>query len=341
MDVRITQGADLASFISNSWRPYGFNKRGQPVDERGGLMVNERSLAANAFLNQEEWEILDKAVYEMAKLQLGAYQDLVAARLTRKSSLAAWYSKWRVASERIEANVTMDFRTRIDFDRTDKKTYGVPIPILSAAYTLGRRELLSARAAGQQVETFEAEEAAAAVVEKAEDILINGDTSVVIAGNSIPGYRTLAARDTNTAAGYGGGDFGTIANITDTFLGMLTALAAKRFYGPFNCYIHSTQYHQMLAFYSDGSVQTALARVESLPAIKSVKVNDLIATAGDLVMVQMSRNVVDLEIALTLENRRWEAPDGSAMFFVVMMSAVPRLKTDYEGNAGISHCTGC
>lgn len=339
MDVKITQGADLADFITNSWRPFGFNKRGQPVDERGGLMVNERALANNAFLNQEEWEILDKAVFEMAKLRLGAYQDL--SGLKRKSSLAAWYSKWRVASERIGANVTMDFRTRVDYDRTDKKTYGVPIPIISSAYTLGRRELLSARAAGQQVETFEAQEASAAVMEKAEDILINGDTSVVIAGNSIPGYRTLAARDTGTAAAYGGGDFGTIANITDTFLGMLSALAAKRFYGPFNCYIHNTQYHQMLAFYTDGSGQTALDRVLKLPAIKSVKPNDLIGTAGDLLMAQMTRNVVDLEVALTLENRRWEAPDGSAMFFVVMMSAVPRLKTDYAGNAGIAHATGC
>lgn len=341
MDVQITQGADLAGFISNSWRPYGHNKRGYPVDEQGRVMVNERALAANAFLNQEEWELLDKAVFERAKLRLNAYNDVVSAGLTRRSSLAAWYSKWRVASERIEANVTMDFRTRVDFDRTDKKTYGVPLPIYSAAYTLGRRELLSARAAGQQVETFEAEEAAAAVAEKAEDILINGDTSVVIAGNSIPGYRTLAARNTATAAAYGGGDFGTISNITDTFLGMLSALAALRYHGPFNCYIHNTQYHQLLAFYTDGSGQTALERVESLPEINSVKSNDLIGTAGDLVMVQMTRNVVDLEIALTLENRRWEAPDGSAMFFVVMLSAVPRLKTDYAGTAGIAHATSC
>jgi len=339
MEARITQGADAVDFITNSWRPYGFNKRGQPVDDRGGLMVNERALANNAFLNQEEWEILDKAVFEMAKLRLGAYQDL--SGLQRKSSLAAWYSKWRVASERIAADVTMDFRTRVDFDRTDKKTYGVPIPILSAAYTLGRRELLSARAAGQQVETFEAQEASAAVVEKAEDILINGDTSVVVAGNSIPGYRTLAARDTATAAAYGGGDFGTISNITPTFLGMLSALSAKRYHGPFNCYIHDTQYHQMLEFYTDGSGQTALDRVLKLPAIKSVKPNDLMGTAGDLLMVQMTRNVVDLEVALTLENRRWEAPDGSAMFFVVMMSAVPRIKTDYAGNAGIAHATSC
>jgi len=341
MDVKITQGTDAVDFVTNSWRPYGFDKRGRPVDERGKMAVNERALASNAFLNREEWEILDKAVFEMAKLRLGAYQDLISAGLKRTSSLAAWYSKWRVASERVAADVTMDFRTRLNEDRTDKKTYGVPIPIISAKYSLGRRELLSARAAGQQIETFEAQEATAAVVEKAEDILINGDTSVVVSGSSISGYRTLSARDTGTAASYGGGDFGTISNITGTFLGMLSALAALRYYGPFGCYIHNTQYHQMLEFYTDGSGQTALERVESLPQIKFVKPNDLMTTAGDLLMVQLTRNVVDVEVALTLENRRWEAPDGSAMFFVVMMSAVPRLKTDYQGNSGIAHATAC
>jgi uncharacterized linocin/CFP29 family protein len=341
-EVTITQGADLADFITNSWRPYGFDKRGRPVNERGRLAVNERALATNAFLNREEWEQLDKTVFEMAKLRLGAYQDLISAGLRRKSSLAAWYSKWRVASERVAADVTMDFRTRLNEDRTDKKTYGVPIPIISAKYSLGRRELLSARAAGQSIETFEAGEASAAVTEKAEDILINGDTSIVVSGSSIPGYRTLSARETGAASSYGsGGDFATISNVTKTFLGVLAAMAAKRYYGPFGCYIHNTQYHEMLATYTDGSGQTALERVEKYPQIKFVKPNDLMTTAGDLLMVQLTRNVVDVEVALTLENRRWEAPDGSAMFFVVMMSAVPRLKTDYQGNAGIAHVTGC
>lgn len=340
-DVQIVQGEDLAGFATNTWRPYGFDKRGRPVDERGQLCVNQRALQSNAFLNKEEWERLDSAVFEMAKIRLNAYADLVSAGLTRQSSLAAYYSKWRVAGERTAAQVTMDFRTPTDYDRTERKTYGVPIPLISARYTLGRRELMSARAAGQQIETFEAQEASAAVAEKAEDILINGNTSVVVSGSSISGYRSLSARDTGTAASYGGGDFGTISNITPTFLGMLSALAAKRYYGPFKCYIHNTQYHQLLAHYTDGSGQTALQRVLTYPQIQSIEPNDMMTTAGDLLMVQMTRNVVDLEIALTLENRRWEAPDGSAMFFVVMMSAVPRLKTDFDGYAGIAHATSC
>lgn len=340
-EVRIAQGQEAVDFITNSWRPAGFDNKGRPTDGKGRLMVNERALQTNAFLSREEWERLDSAVIGMAKQRLNAYADVVNAGLTRQSSVAALYTKWRVASERIAADVTMDFRTQLTQDRTDKYIYGVLIPIISAFYSLGRRELLASRAAGQDIETFEAEEAAAAVAEKAEDILINGETSVVVQGNSIPGYRTLAARDTGTAAAYGGGDFGTISNVYPTFTGILSALAAKRYYGPFRCYIHNTQYHQMLDVYTDGSGQNAIQRVLQLPQIQSIEANDLMATAGDLLMVQMTRNVVDIELALSMENRRWEAPDGSAMFFVVMMSAVPRLKTDYEGNAGIAHATSC
>ena len=341
MDMQIVRGADAVTFATNSWRPFGFDKKGRPVDARGQLCVNERALQTNAFLFKAEWEELDKAVVQMGKIRLNAYADLVGAGLTRTSTLAAYYSKWKVGSERTAAQVTMDFQTPTDYDRTDRKSYGVPIPLISARYSFGRRELMTARATGQSIDTFEAGEASAAVAEKAEDIIINGDTSVVVSGSSIPGYRTLTARDTGTAASYGGGDFATISNITPTFLGMIAALAAKRYYGPFKCYIHSTQYHQMLAWYTDGSGQTALDRVLQLPQIQSIEPNDLMTTAGDLLMVQMSSNVVDLEIALTMENRRWEAPDGSAMFFVVMMSAVPRLKTDYDGNAGIAHATSC
>lgn len=340
-EVRIAQGQDAVDFISNSWHPGGFDNKGRPTDDRGRLMVNERALRTNAFLSREEWERLDSAVIARGKQRLNAWADVIGADLTRQSSVAAMYTKWRVASERIAADVTMDFRTQLTQDRTDKKTYGAPIPIISAMYALGRRELLSSRAAGQDVETFEAEEAAAAVAERAEDILMNGETGVVVDGNSIPGYRTLAARDTGTAAAYGGGDFGTISNIYPTFTGMLTNLANDRYYGPFRCYIHNTQYHQMLDVYSDGSGQTALQRVLQLPQIQSIEANDLIGTAGDLVMAQMTRNVVDIELALSMENRRWETPDGSAMFFVVMMSAVPRLKTDYAGAAGIAHATAC
>jgi len=328
------------SIIANSWRPYGFDEKGRPVDEVGHILASERELRTNSFLTREEWERLDKAVFAMGKQRLNAYADVVSAGLVNNTSLAEEYTKWRVASERIAADVTMDFRTRRTQDRTDKKTYGQPLPIVSAEFTIGARELQVQRSFGTPIETFEAEEAAAAVSEKLEDILVHGHTGIVVNGTPIYGYTTLGARDTNSAAGYGGGDFGTISNIRPTFLGMLTALAAKRYYGPFACYIANTQYWQMQARYTDGSDLTALQSVQSIPEISFVKPNDLLAD-GVLLMVQLTRNVVDLQVAMTMQTRKWESPDGSASFYLVMAAATPRLKTDYAGYAGIAHATAC
>jgi len=325
--------AALEDFITNSWRPHGFSPDGRAVDANGQII-------GNAWLNREEWERLDAVVMAMGKQRLGAWQDVINAGLRSNTTLAEEFSKWRVASERTEATVSMDFRTRVDYDRTDRKTYGVPIPIFSAAFSMGRRELAVVRATGGDVETFEAEQAAEAVAEKVEATLVNGNTDVVIGGSSIAGYTTLSARDTGTAAAYGGGDFGTITNIYPTFTGMMAALAAKRFYGPFGCYLASTQYNQMLDFYSDGSGQKALDRVVGLNEIQFVKPHDLM-TDGELLMVQLTRDVVDVRIGLSLETRRWETPSGSEMHFLVVFCGTPRVKQNYEGNAGIAHATAC
>lgn len=327
MDVRVlTTQQEINDFVTNSWRPV----------VKGGKLFAPKGIRANAFLNREEWERLDAAIIRRARQQLNAWQDVVSAGLVTNTTLAEEYSKWRVASERIAAEVSMDFRTQVGEDRTDKKTYGVPVPIVSAAFSIGRRELLVARAAGSDVESFEAEEAGAAVAEKLEDMLINGETGTVVQGDSIPGYRTLTARYQGTAAG----DFGTISNIYDSFLEAIRIMAGRRYHGPFGAYIANTQYHEMLDYYTDGTGQTPLERVERLPQIRFVKPNDLV-TDGEFVLVQLTGEVVDIRQAMALENRRWVSPDESRVHFVVMAAAVPRLKTDYAGYSGIAHYSSC
>ena len=71
-EAKIVQGKEGVDFITNSWRPYGFDKKGRPVDDKGNLMVNQQQLQANAFLSREEWEVLDTAIYEMARDRINA-----------------------------------------------------------------------------------------------------------------------------------------------------------------------------------------------------------------------------------------------------------------------------
>lgn len=310
------------------------------AEKWAAVVANKGAVVANSSLLKREWAVLDRVIYESPRLASTAVADLMAAGLSDTTTLAEQMSQWRVSSERMRPSINMDGRSRADQDRSDRTTQSVPIPITRTDYEIGSRELLSSRTLGTPLDTAEAVEATQSINEEQERILINGTTVVVVDGNSVPGYTTFAARDTNTAAGYGGGDFGTISNIRPTFRGMIAALAALFYRGPFNCYIANTQFHQMQARYTDGSGQTALDSVLQLEQISSVSRSDIVADAN-LVMVQMDRRVVDWRVALALTNREWQTPDGQSNMFAVLAAAAPRLKSDYAGNTGIAHATAC
>lgn len=308
------------------------------AEKWAGMVANKDAMVTNSSLLKREWAVLDQIIYEAPRLASSVVTDL--AGLTTTTTLAEQLSQWRVSGERMRPNVNMDGRSRVNQDRTDKTVQAVPLPIVRTDYEIGSRELLSSRTLGTPLDTTEAIEAVQSINEEEARIVLNGAANIVVGGDGIPGYTNFAARDTATAAAYGGGDFGTISNIRPTFLGMITALTNVFYRGPFRCYISNTQYIQMLARYTDGSGQTALDSVLELPQIASVATDDLLAD-GNLLMVQLTRNVVDRRVALVLTTREWQTPDGQSNMFAVMAAAVQRLKSDYRGNTGIAHATAC
>lgn len=311
------------------------NAEGFPtVQKRGELSVY-------SLLRKNEWEELDSAVISMVKLRLNGIQDLRDNNLVQPlGGLGTMVTQWHVASEKPLATVSMDGRTRGNRDRVDLKLYGVPVPIIHDEYEIGARELEASRRLGDTLDVTEAQASAEAVAETLENMYFNGDATVVVGGATIPGLTTLSGRLTGTAASFGGGDFGTISNILPTFTGVLGGMAARRYYGPFGFYLSNTQYFQMLAFYTDGSGQTALQRVLQMPQIKFVKPSDSLAD-GYLSGVQLTKSVVDLATALDVTNREWTSGDEMALHYKVLMAAVPRLKLDYAGYAGVVHVTAC
>lgn len=308
------------------------------AEKWAAVIANRDALVTNSSLLKREWAILDQVIYEAPRLASTVVTDL--AGLTTTTTLAEQMSQWRVSSERMRPSVSMDGRSRANQDRTDRTVQSVPLPIIRTDYEIGSRELLSSRTLGTPLDTTEAIEAMQSILEEEARIVLNGAAGIVVGGDGIAGYTTFAARDTNTAAGYGGGDFGTISNIRPTFRGMIAALAALFYRGPFNCYISNTQFHQMQARYSDGSGETALEAVLKLRQIASVEPDDLLAD-GVLLMVQLERNVVDRRVALSLTTREWQTPDEQSNMFAVMSAGVQRLKSDYRGNTGIAHATAC
>ena len=315
-------------------------------EEYGAFVVNGRrpefndsGLAVNSFLLKREWEQLDASIIRMVKLRMNAINHLRARGLVWNTSLAAYTAQWRVASEKVRPSVSMDGQTQADSDRVDKKSYAVPIPIIHQDYMIPRRQLLVSRASGAEIDTLEAEESSASVAEEAERMLFDGNSGVVVGGNTIYGYTTHPSRDTDTAANYGGGDFGTVGNGYKTMSGMISALATKRYHGPFGFYVASAQYEQLNAYYTDGSGDTDLQRIEAHPKVEFCEPSDFLTT--ETIGVQFTRNVVDLAVAEEVQNVEWESGDGFSLFFKIYMALAPRLKQDYEGNLGVVHATTC
>lgn len=301
------------------------------------ILNNDAAFVANSILDKREWADLERAVIEAVHVRLNAVQDLQDLGLVDVlADIGVMFRQWRVGTEVTRPSVTMDGRTRTRRDRVDKLTFGVPIPIIASEYELGRRELLASRRNGAPIDTNEATEHTFSVVEEAERMLFRGEANMVVQGSAIFGYTNLAARQTLAATG----DWGTITNIMTDVTAMVAALNAVQYFGPYYMYVSTNQYVEVTTqFFTDGSGQAVVDRILTVPQISAVRPSDFLPD-GNVVLVQMTANVVQMAVAMAVSSAFWTSGDEQSEYHKIMWSGAPKLITDADGNAGIAHLTG-
>lgn len=329
-DARSAAGAQA---IYGGVRPRAF-----VGNDRIGQITTARGTVVNSLLRKDEWERLDQAVVRAAVPRLNAVSHLVERGLTLGLNIGTIISEWNESSEFTAANVSITGQSRGEADAVEFDLAAVPVPVIFKEYSIPMRMLMAARNAGNALDTTAAFNAGQVVAEKLEDMLLNGN-ALTFNGRAIYGYTTHPSRNTDTATNYGGGDFGTSDNGRKTVLGMKNAANADRFYGPFIVYVYTTQYNQLLQRYTDGSGQTELDAILAIPTIEAVYPSDWLDD-GEVVMVQVTPNVVDIAIAQTVTNMEWADGNGMTGNFRVQTIAVPRVKADYNARCGIVHATG-
>lgn len=322
--------------LAGGVRPWRVNKRTGEVQVR-----TNRGLVVNSLLRKDEWEELDRTVIRAAQYPLRGVNDLRSRGLVKPlGSIGTLVSQWNTSSEMTPANVNMTGQSSGDMDRVEFNLAGVPVPVIWKEFQIGQRQLEASRRMGETLDTTHVFEATRVVAEGEEKMLFNG-SSVVLNSNALYGYRTHPQRSTDTATNYGGGDWGTIANIVKTVAGMVSAAALDRHYGPFVLYVSTTQYNQAaLSYYDDGSGETPLQRILKMPQIDAVQPMDPdVLPDGELLLVQMTENVVDWAEAMGITVVEWMSGDGMTAHFKVLAVAAPRVKADYNTRSGIVHAT--
>lgn len=347
LQIVSASSGEAAKLLGNGARPIINEKTGQPLfDQRTGQLqiMTSRGLVVNSALRKDEWEELDRSIVQAAVAPLNMTQRMITAGLTRPlGGLGTLIAQYNQISEMTAANVSLSGNASGQKDRVDYDLVGVPVPVIFKEFELNQRYLEASRRLGDSIDTANGAAAARVVGEKVEDLLINGDSSVNLNGNTIYGLTSHPDRNTDTATNLGGGDFGTISNIIPTFSGILSALKADNYRGPYGVFVADTQYDQMAhQFYSDGSGQNALNRVLQIPSIQFIDSSAWL-DAGEVVVVHLSKDVVELAYVQQywpITNLEWTSGDGMQSNFKVMTVFAPMVKSDYNGRSGVFHCTG-
>lgn len=300
------------------------------MNERGQLVSNATTL------RHEEGKVYDDALIEVAKTRLNGIEDLRRRGLVKAlGGLGTILSMYERVGEMTGAVIDMDGRTASEGDRITYDEVGVPIPIFHKEWNLGERVLLASRQRGEALDTTQMRMAARVVLEAMETALFNGVPEITVSGMTIYGYTTHPNRNP-----YNIGDWTTAAGtvIIPEVQAMLNLMLVDKKYGPYILYVAKDIEVNLLSDYSaakgDGTIRDRILR---FPQISEVKGADYL-TNGQVLLIQMDSETVDLAVAMDLRNLTWNIHPLQTEY-MVMSAMAPRIKADRDGNCGIVHGT--
>jgi len=302
-------------------------------DAQGVFWAN--GMRSNATLRRYEWQLYDTAVIEVARRRLVGVADLIAAGLTFNvpDALGITQIQWEQIGTMTGAELSMSGLSQTPNDRQEFSIQTMPLPIIHKDFNINIRQLHSSRRIGTPLDVSQAQLSSRIVSEGIETMLFAGST-VLGSNNTIYGYLTAPHRSTGSVTAAWATATGT-QMVTDV-LAMQAASKALNMYGPWMMYVPSAVYTAMGADFKANGDRTILERLLAIPGISGIKESkDL--TASNIIMIQMTNDVVDLIDGMQPTTVQWETDGGMVVNFKVMAIMVPRIKFDYINQSGIVH----
>ena len=327
---RISSSRDFMADAGGRWAAARFEAAGLNVD----------SLRTLDTLRRDEWVEFDNVLVEEGLIRMPAVGDLMGRGLSR--TIANGIGKTAFEYERVgdmtPAIMSMTGLVRSDNDRVEFDNSRLPLPLTHKDFFLDRRVLAASRERGEPLDTLQARIAGRKVSELVEYTLLNGSAKQY-GGVGIYGYTTVPQRlevdftdgkswddATKTGAGY-------VADIQ----AMKSGLAARRFHGPFMIYIPADADTNLDADYSTVKGEgTIRARLSQINQIQGIQVSDQLET-GQVVMVQMTPDVVQMIVGENLQTIQWDVQGGFGINFKAFTIMVPILRYNSAGQTGIVH----
>lgn len=303
------------------------------------LMSGQMSLAefrANRPLPEDAQKLIDDAVVRVGLDRLTIAADVLAEGLVFDigDGWGVTQLQWDEISKAGGAVRAMNPAARGEKNLVARQPRTLPLWVTYDDFELGIRTLSASQRVGQPLDTTLVEEAVRRVNESIEESFVHGIPTPVF-GSFVPGL--LTAPNVNTyAIGTSWATASGQAILNDVLAMIALAHAARRF-GPYYLYV-PTAYDVALNknFVDDYplTIRQRLEQVQSGGRNLVVKAADFLPS-NKVVLVQMTREVIDVVNGMQPEVIAWEESGGLVLNWMVAAIVVPRVKSDFADKSGI------
>jgi len=304
-----------------------------------GEELNTNALRTNKLLRNDEWKQIDLAVVEAQRIRLNAVADLYNRGLSLNiaDGLGVMILEWQTMTGKTGGRLDMSPQAQELNDRVKFATKTLPLPVIHDDWQLGIRTLKAGRKKGTPIDTLQASESSKNVAEIIENLLINGSSSYEFDGSIIYGYTDYPDRNQVSLTTAWDDSAMTGALIRDDVLAMKQASINAKYYGPFSLYV-PTAYETVLDedYSTNYGGKTIRQRILDIAGIQSITVNDTLS-ANNVLLVQMTSNVIRMVNGLPIQNLQWDSKGGMLTNFKVMTIQVPQIRSDSGTNCGVTH----
>jgi hypothetical protein len=288
----------------------------------------------------ESWRRIDARATTIMRDVLAVFNRLAAANTT-PVSMGDIMSYFPQISDSGEARVTMDGRDPGRSDQANVKYIGTPVPIITSDARFGWRQMEVMRKAGTLIESETIANHQRKVAEKLEDLVLNGDAGVVVAGNTIYGLRNHPQRNTDTH-GFDLNATATGANYLTTFQKLINALVGDNAFGKVTVFMNYSDWvYASINEFASGYSKTILQRMREIEQIADI------VPAGKVI----ADNVIGIAgietggwgsilqgMGMTTRPKARHNPEDDYVY-TVLAAAAPQFRYDYDGRAPIAHLT--
>ncbi len=311
------------------------------INERRLFNAHQERLAATttignaAPLPRDVWGMWDREGIEVQREVLSVFNDL-AASVSVPVPIGKLVHHFQTISDSGEVNISLDGRSKANVDHPVYDYHGTPIPIIDTTFGYGWRQIESARTEGFQLDAAGRVNAMFKVAEKLELMALDGDSKIVVGGDTLYGLRNHPKRNTRTTGQALNGATGAqwLADVKAT----LTLLHNDNYKAPATLYVNWADwfYATSTDFSTAYGDKTIAQRIMEIDGVANVVPADKV-TASQIIAVQKNTRTVQILNAMppvTRPQARHNTEDDYN--FAHMAAAALEIKFDATDNCGVA-----